>query len=198
MYNIVAFDDHPLVTESLKNILNDEDSNLYYVSFNTIKETKEYLANNEVHYLISDLIADESPGIDLIKSTLAEYSDVRVIVYSGVTNDFIISTLDQMGISAFISKTQNPRAIKEFILNDRSKTRDIIDKAIQIQKLTSREKEIVTDLVKGLSSKQIADKFDVSVNTINNQKNGLLKKYECANSTELIAKLAKLGYISLV
>jgi DNA-binding CsgD family transcriptional regulator len=48
-----------------------------------------------------------------------------------------------------------------------------------------------------MSAKEIAALTQTAVNTINNQKNHLLAKFECMNTTELISKLTLMGYMKL-
>jgi DNA-binding NarL/FixJ family response regulator len=63
--------------------------------------------------------------------------------------------------------------------------------------LTPKEKEITKYLARGLAAKEIAVLTGTAVNTINNQKNHLLAKFECMNTTELISKLMMMGYMKM-
>jgi DNA-binding NarL/FixJ family response regulator len=59
------------------------------------------------------------------------------------------------------------------------------------------ETKVIVYLARGMAAKEIAVLTQNSVNTINNQKNHLLAKFECMNTTELVAKLIQMGYIKL-
>jgi DNA-binding CsgD family transcriptional regulator len=63
--------------------------------------------------------------------------------------------------------------------------------------LSPKEKEIVRYMARGMAAKEIAVLTGSAVNTINNQKNHLLAKFECMNSTELVSKLMQMGYMKL-
>jgi DNA-binding NarL/FixJ family response regulator len=63
--------------------------------------------------------------------------------------------------------------------------------------LTPKEKEIVRYLARGLTAKEIAALTQSAFNTINNQKNHLLAKFECMNATELMSRLTMMGYMKL-
>ena len=52
--------------------------------------------------------------------------------------------------------------------------------------LTRREKEILTCITEGLSSKQIADKLFISENTVSNHRKNMLAKTGAKSSAELI------------
>ncbi len=52
--------------------------------------------------------------------------------------------------------------------------------------LTRREKEILTCITEGLSSKQIAGKLFISENTVSNHRKNMLAKTGARSSAELI------------
>ena len=52
--------------------------------------------------------------------------------------------------------------------------------------LTGREKELVELLVQGLSSKQIAQQFNISVKTVENHRSHLLAKTHAVNVASLV------------
>jgi len=76
--------------------------------------------------------------------------------------------------------------------------RDIPKSTHQPKYLTSRERDIAMLLAKGCSSKEIAETLGLSQNTINNQKNAMLEKFNCINSVDLIVKLTQMGMIGIL
>ncbi len=61
--------------------------------------------------------------------------------------------------------------------------------------ITAREREILYYLVNGFSSKQIAAQLDVSIKTIDNHRQNMLRKTRCKSTPELIAHAIKKGYL---
>jgi DNA-binding CsgD family transcriptional regulator len=57
--------------------------------------------------------------------------------------------------------------------------------------LTNREKEILQLIGEGLSSKMIADQFEISIHTVETHRKHLLEKLDVRNSMELIKKASK-------
>ena len=53
-------------------------------------------------------------------------------------------------------------------------------------KITTREAQILTCLTQGMSSREIAEQFDISPNTVANQRASLIKKAGVKNTAELI------------
>lgn len=61
--------------------------------------------------------------------------------------------------------------------------------------LTAREREILELTGQGKASKQIAELLHISVNTVNNHKQHIMRKLLCQNTAETIAVAGKLGLL---
>ncbi|MGB4960769.1 MAG: response regulator transcription factor [Saprospiraceae bacterium] len=196
-YKIALFDDHPIIVEAL---------NLYFGKINQIKILGSYsdsddllvcMQDNEIDFLIADIITEQEMGLHLFEIISTKYPKTKVITYSSVTSDIVLDELQKYGVIASIHKTQHPEVIfdciKQYTFRKTSKTLDP-----KSYRLSPKEKEIARFLVKGLAAKEIASLTNTAVNTINNQKNTLLEKFECANSTELIVKLTQLGLLNVL
>jgi len=61
---------------------------------------------------------------------------------------------------------------------------DVLD----ISNLSSREIDVLKLLINGLSSKEIALKLNISINTVNSHRSSLLKKCHAKNVAELMNK----------
>ena len=62
--------------------------------------------------------------------------------------------------------------------------------------LTEREKQIVIQFSRGLNAEQIAAELNLSPHTIKTHRKNILKKSDCTNTTELVAKCLTNGIIS--
>nr|WP_321358416.1 LuxR C-terminal-related transcriptional regulator [uncultured Draconibacterium sp.] len=60
---------------------------------------------------------------------------------------------------------------------------------------TTREKEILGNIAKGKTFAEIAEVLNISPHTINTHKKNILKKTDCNNTTELIARCVREGVI---
>lgn len=67
--------------------------------------------------------------------------------------------------------------------------------AKSIQLLSKKEIEILVYLAEGLSSKQIAFKTNLSINTINNHRKNMLAKLQCKSSSELVNYAVRHGLL---
>ena len=66
-----------------------------------------------------------------------------------------------------------------------------------IKDLTVREREVLKFLVEGLSSREIAEKLYISINTVQYHRKQLLQKTDSRNVAELIGKAYRLHLIDL-
>jgi DNA-binding CsgD family transcriptional regulator len=64
-----------------------------------------------------------------------------------------------------------------------------------LQSLSKRELEVLKYLAEGSSSKQIANRLQLSVNTINNHRKNMLQKINCKSSVELLRYAMKHGLL---
>lgn len=61
--------------------------------------------------------------------------------------------------------------------------------------ITERESEVIKHLIRGLVSKQIADKLKISLHTVNAHRRNLLEKTKCKNTAELISYALENGVV---
>jgi DNA-binding CsgD family transcriptional regulator len=63
------------------------------------------------------------------------------------------------------------------------------------QLMSKRELEVLMYMAEGLSSKQIASKLGLSINTVNNHRKNMLHKMNCKSSSELLSYAIKYGLL---
>lgn len=68
-------------------------------------------------------------------------------------------------------------------------------KACTLGILSERECGVLSRIGQGMASKQIADALCISVNTVNNHRQNIIRKLHCQNTTEAIGVARRLGYL---
>lgn len=195
---VLLYDDHIFVTEAIAAYFTAKDPGVDIDQCQTISAVKECLTIHVPDIIISDVLSDEDAGFSLFHHILQTYPGIKIIAYTSISNSFIIQSLLDLDVSRVINKKESLAHLWAIVLEiyeDNNKQKNIGKPLIQ---LTSREKEIVLYLKEGFSAKEIGDLLGTSVNTINNQKNTLLEKFECTNSTDLVIRLAQMGLISVL
>ncbi len=143
-------------------------------------------------------------GITLIRQ---QWPDVHIVVTTGNDNDNVIFDCIQRGANGYL--------LKPFNINDLIKNIDIIrrggalitpDVAMKLFKkihkpqdrfeeanatLTARENDVVNELLKGLTYKEIAAVLGISASTVNDHLKNIYIKMSVRTKSELIAKLLR-------
>jgi DNA-binding CsgD family transcriptional regulator len=126
--------------------------------------------------------------------------------FSYVPGDTIGFPLGMIGVAFNITHFKNDlsivHTIEETIEYDNGVINKILFKKIHpilelgaLQLISRRELEILKHMAAGSGSKQIADKLNLSINTINNHRKSMLSKTGCRSSAELMNYAVKHGLL---
>ena len=121
--------------------------------------------------------------------------------FSYIPNNSSRLPAGMVGVAFDITHFKNDTTIVHTIEESKWHNNQLVNKLVfkkihavnEVPLITNREKEILMYLATGLSSKQIADKLKISINTISNHRKNMLSKTNCKSSAELINYAAKHG-----
>ncbi|MGG7549720.1 response regulator [Chryseobacterium arthrosphaerae] len=207
MIKVAITDDHPLLLEGLKNILGNSDTIDVVDSFKNVSEMNAGLKKQPVDILLLDINLADINSIELIKPLKKKYGNLQIIMLS-VHNELpvINSTLAE-GALGYIQKNASVSEIlegvntvyegKQFLC---SQTRSVLEKKSpdglnQVPKLTRREKEILAEAAKGLTTNQMAEKLFISPHTVESHRKNLIEKFQTSNLSSAIKLAIEYGLI---
>jgi DNA-binding NarL/FixJ family response regulator len=195
---IALFDDHPIILDGLINYFSRKEGVEVVGTASTKAEVIQLLASKTVDILVSDVITGEELGLELFEEIQAKGFKTKVIVYSSLQGDLVHNFLYEYGVVGILNKSKGLEELWQmvelaYLVTEYSKK----DRDSPPPTLTSKEKDIIKYLARGMAAKEIAALTQTSVHTINNQKNHLLAKFDCMNATELVLKLTQMGYVKL-
>lgn len=195
---IALFDDHPIILDGLKDFFSKKEGVEIVGTATKKADVIHLLESNNVDILVSDVLTDEELGLELFEEIQSRNFSAKVIVYSSLQGDLVHNFLYEYGVIGIVSKNKGLAELWQFVelayLTTEYKKKS---NTATPPMLTAKEKEIAKYLARGLTAKEIAALTHSAVNTINNQKNHLLAKFDCMNTTELISKLINIGYLKL-
>ncbi len=195
--SIAIVDDHPLMLETLhESIEITDDMKVLW----TAKGGREAIAlskNSPVDVIVMDLSMPEIDGIEASRQILKENSDVKILVFSGYSDEFSIRSALAEGIHGFVSKEQPLEqlitGIKKVFLGELSFPQSILrslqvnlKKGIQKNTLSSREKDVLSLIAEDLTAAEIAVKLFISVNTVHVHLQNLKEKLDVKSSKGLV------------
>ena len=196
---IALFDDHPIILNGLKDYFSQkEDVEVVGIATKRV-DVLALLASHEVDILVSDVITDEELGLELFEEIQRRNFPTKVVVYSSLQGELVHNFLYEYGVVGIVNKSKGLEELWQLVevayLTTEYKKKN--SDGVLPPMLTPKEKDIAKYLARGMSAKEIAALTGSAVNTINNQKNHLLAKFECMNTTELMSKLTLMGYLKL-
>lgn len=194
---IILLDDHKLFGQSLKMLLEEQEEILcIYVS---IRQEFLKMIQKETYdiFLIDINLKDNKTGLDLIKDLINDNPKQKVIVLTSYDLDNYKDMAFDLGVKDFINKSVETHELLERIINVYKGNYKKIDKYIA-DPLTKREIEVLEELIKGSSKKDIAGKLFISERTLYNHIANIYDKLQSKNIVEAYNKAMELGYIDPV
>jgi DNA-binding NarL/FixJ family response regulator len=208
MASIVGIvEDNKKIRDLIQRYLDMQDELSCPVAVESVEEMLEYLEKHEPPRVI--LMDIQLPGMSGIKGMgviKEKYPDVDIIMLTIYHDSHKIFNALRAGASGYLLKHTSLPEIKESIIKlidggapmSPQIARKVIThfqdnapKKNPESKLTPREHDIVNGLVDGLSYKMIADRFDISIDTVRAHIRNIYKKLHVHSKAEVIAKSLK-------
>ncbi|WP_019138714.1 response regulator transcription factor [Peptoniphilus timonensis] len=191
---IILLDDHKLFGGSLKMLLEEQEE----ISCAYVSKAQEFLKmiEKEIYdiFLIDINLKDDKTGLDLIKYLIDENPRQKIIVLTSYDLDNYKDMAFKLGVKDFINKSVEIEELLARINNVYKGNYKKIDKYI-VDPLTKREIEVLEELIKGSSKKDIAKKLFISERTLYNHIANIYDKLQSKNIVEAYNKAMELGYI---
>jgi len=217
--NVVLADDHVLVRDGIKALLEDQEGIHVIDEASNGKEALEVIKKNKPHLLIVDIRMPELNGIEVVAEINKNYSDVRTLVLSMHDSEEYVVKAIQAGADGYLlkgaSKEEFLKAIHKVASGGKYFTGDIsaiimnnfvkgnvasstTQEKEQIEdpfNLTKREKQILNLVLQLKNNKDIADELQISKRTAEVHRFNLMKKLDVKNLMELSNKSKEYGLI---
>jgi DNA-binding NarL/FixJ family response regulator len=189
--NIGVVDDHPLFREGLVHLLETELDFRITLQADSASEALEKMETSAVDLLLLDLSLKESSGLDLLKDLGIRYPKLPVLVVSMHDEEYYAERVMAAGGKGYVMKQEDPEriitAIKEiragrefFPSRVRGRTRD------PVTELSDREFSIFDLVSQGLGTKEISNRLNLSVKTVETHKEHIKTKLGQAGAAELL------------
>lgn len=202
---ILVVDDHPMVIEGMKAILQQISFVEVVGTANNSFQALELTDTLQPDLIITDINLPEVSGIELTTRIKKKYPSIKVIGMSTFNDRSYISQMIQSGADGFLVKSASREEIEHaipmvlegqlYLSVDITMSRTEKQHLQHQPVITRREKEILALIADGLTNPQIAEKLFISLNTVDTHRKNLLAKFETNNSAALIKLATKAGLI---
>ncbi|SEJ68973.1 two component transcriptional regulator, LuxR family [Dyadobacter koreensis] len=205
MKNILIVDDHPMIRLAIESNLLRMINQCRIYPVGTFKEAKEMLRSHWMDLVILDLSIPEGEGIEMISILRTLQNEARILIYSGrdemsnapvymaggangyLHKDASISEFETAVDLVLNNKKYIKKEVQQKIVDNFVNNTAVINNPIEL--LTSREKQILSQLMLGKWTKQIAHDLDLKISTVSTHKARILEKVQVKNVIELIKKI---------
>ncbi|MBE9584257.1 response regulator transcription factor [Mucilaginibacter sp. JRF] len=206
MINILLAEDHHVVRDGLKSMLEKESNFKLVGEAANGADAMELLRKGlEVDVIIADINMPVIGGLDLTEQVKKEFTKVKIIILSALDHEKVIVKALKLGASGYLLKNSSPEELifaikhiykyKQYICEeittrffDRMLTIPENVKTDNISDITfsSRDVEILSMIAEGFTNQEIADKLFTSKRTIENHRQQLIDRTGSRNTVSLI------------
>ena len=210
MINIVLADDHELVRDGIKALLEDQEGIEVIDEASNGKEALEVLERTNPDLLIVDIRMPELNGIEVVTQVSKKYKNVKTLVLSMHDSEEYVVKAIQAGADGYLlkgaSKDEFLKAITKVASGGKYFTGDVSSIIMNnfvsgnagstLKKepvadpfhLTKREKQILSLVLQLKNNKVIAEELQISKRTAEVHRFNLMKKLDVKNIMELSNK----------
>ena len=210
--NIMIADDHSLIREGLKSLLELEGDIKVIAEAEDGADCLSKLESIKPDVLLLDINMPVMNGLEVLKKLKEKKSDVKVLVLT-VHNEieYLMKAVD-IGIDGYVLKDSESSELKKAIftiaegetyiqpslipsLNSKKIEKD--KDGVKIDNLTRRELEVLKLLAVGMYNKEIAEDLDISERTVKNHVSNIFKKIDVTDRTQAAVFAIKNNLIDL-
>lgn len=192
---VVLADDHALVTEGLKSLI-DRQGDMQVVS--VVQDGGELLTYLVNHTAVDVVVLDlQMPygGLKALAEIRRREHPVRVLILTAFSDGESIQAALQLEAEGFALKTESPMqtidAIRQVaqgrLVFPRAAQRWMMSQPKRGPSLSAREEEVLDLLARGLPNAEIAASLNVSENTVRFHLKNIYEKLHVTNRTEAVA-----------
>ena len=212
---IVIADDHNIVRQGLRKLLEEEDSLKITGEAMNGREAVQKVQELKPDIIIMDIAMPVLNGIEAARQIKQSFLKTKIIILSMHDHTRYIRELLSIGVSGYLLKNAVSddiiQAIKaavkgEIYLSPSISNRVIEDYVGMNQKtsqdelyntLTNREREVFQMMVEGYTTKKISEILCLSPSTIKSHRSNIMEKLKMENISKLIQYAIHLGIIDI-
>lgn len=213
MTRVVIAEDHQIVREGIRTLLENAVSCEVVGEAGDGREALEVIAEERPDVLVVDLSMPQLNGLEVIRRVHENDPEVGVIVLSMHGDAGYVARALQAGASGYLVKEDTTEHLVEAIERVEQgmhffspRLRERVERLVKegrdaptdpVERLTDREREILQLVAEGYTSREIADRLHISPRTVDTHRANLMDKLELEGISELIRYAIRKNIISL-
>ncbi len=203
MIKVFIIEDHPIVIDGIKTLVNDSGIAEFIGFAKTAAESLKLLTSTSADVILLDINLPDMSGIELCKIIHSKYPQLKILALTTfLQRDFVDKMLEN-GAMGYVLKNAPGEEIIDGICTVAEGGKFICEAVnLLIKKqdndtmfLSRREIQILSLIAAGDTTKEIADKLFISVFTVETHRKNLLTKLNARNMVSLIKIAMDYKYI---
>lgn len=194
MITILIVDDHPIVAEGIRKLIQDSNAAEVIGVAGTGKACLDFLRWEKPDVILLDISLPDISGIDLCKVIKTKEPARKILALTTFNERSTVINMMKNGSDGYILKNSETSEIIEAIQEVYNGRKYICDSAEELLKeevindllLTNREKEVLRLIADGFTNLEIGNKLFISPLTVDSHRKNLITKLKARNTASLI------------
>lgn len=212
MINIILADDHNIVRNGIRNLLEKETDIQVAGEALSGSEVLQLLEANRTDIILADMNMPGYSGIELAEKIKTSGNAAKVILLTMHDHQHYINKAFQAGVSAYLIKSISPDELlfairqvhkgRKYLcselslrLLDQAIASPVTEEAKTAVEFSERELAILTLIAEGFTNQEIADKLFTSKRTVEGHRQSMIDKSGVRNTPSLVRYAIRHGII---
>jgi DNA-binding NarL/FixJ family response regulator len=186
---ILLADDHLMISKGLRKYLEMDFGYRNICSVTSCHEIMNELKKKTYTHLVLDLGLSDGSALEILPNIKMLHKTLNILVYSGKPASAYERGLRQYGIDNFLSKEASEEdtflVLSRFFHGEREKKQYKESAANPFSRITAREMEILSYMLQGKGTVDIATTLNIKKNSVSGLKGRIFEKTRTKNLTEL-------------
>ncbi len=214
MTTIVLADDHPIVREGLRRLLNTQPQFTIIGEAENGRSALELIERLQPDIAFVDLMMPDLNGLEVTRRGLRASPTTRVLLLSMYSDEPHVLEALRAGVMAYLLKGVGAETllfgVHEVLAGRRYLSPPLSDRAVEVYAslagatdgptdayalLTAREREVLELLARGASYAEIAEKLTISPRTAETHRTNIMRKLDLKTSADITLYAVERGLI---
>lgn len=207
--NLLIADDHPVIREGVANILKGSEIQVV-AEATTGNQAIEQAMKLKPDVVLLDVRMPDTDGLEALERIADRSPRTKVVIFTGHENATYVARAVALGAAGYVMKGASKDEIVSAInrahtglppetdslmgkvRNTMARRRPTYDEDIP---LTNREVQVLRHVALGLSNREIGRSLDISIETVKEHVQNILRKLEAGDRTEAAVWAVKKGLV---
>lgn len=200
---IELVDDHEVVREGLKALLNAQDDIEVVGEAATVAEAVRRVGYDSPDVVVLDVRLPDGSGIEACREIRARWPDVRVLMLTSFADDEALFSSIMAGASGYVLKqikgTDLVESVRRVGRGESLLDPEMTDRVFRrirgeepddplLARLSKQERKILDLIAEGLTNRQIAERMFLAEKTVKNYVSNVLAKLDMSRRSEAAAE----------